>query len=394
MNPKRSILFLQVTVGVLASGYGVMFTMLDDWRDRYGIAESKLGIIVAVGFFTSFAAQMTIAPMADKGFARRLLTLGVLANVVGALVMAEGTTLNAFLTGRFLMGIGAGMAIPAIRRIVVVADPQNIGRNLGRGVSIEVGGFALGPLLSALTVDKFGLAAPFLVITVVLAACAIAMPLLHIPETPVEDRPTERFAIDLLTNRALVGAIMIGLALFLMIGTFDPLWAVMMEDMNAPNWVGNGGIAIFGLPWIVFGTIGGKVAERHGPFRVSALGLGLGALYMFAYGSLNSPYLMLGLAFSQSILDALTVTGTGIAVAQVAPIERQAGAAGLLGGLQTLTGGIAATLAGFTYEHFGRTFAFSITGTVMAMLVALGCVLAGPVWMRKPVNSGFVAPPQ
>ena len=394
MNPKRSILFLQVTVGVLASGYGVRFTMLDDWRDRYGIAESKLGIIVAVGFFTSFAAQLTIAPMADKGFARRLLTLGVLANVVGALVMAEGTTFSAFLTGRFLMGIGAGMAIPAIRRIVVVADPQNIGRNLGRGVSIEVGGFALGPLLSALTVDKFGLAAPFLVITVVLAACAIAMPLLHIPETPVEDRPTERFAIDLLKNRALVGAIMIGLALYLMIGTFDPLWAVMMEDMNAPNWVGNGGIAIFGLPWILFGTIGGKVAERHGPFRVSALGLGLGALYMFAYGSLNSPYLMLSLAFSQSILDALTVTGTGIAVAQVVPIERQAGAAGLLGGLQTLMGGIAATLAGFTYEHFGRTFAFSITAALMAMLVALGCVLAGPVWMRKPVNSGLVAPPQ
>ncbi len=394
MNPKRSILFLQVTVGVLASGYGVMFTMLDDWRDRYGIAESKLGIIVAVGFFTSFVAQLTIAPMADKGFARRLLTLGVLANVVGALVMAEGTTLNAFLTGRFLMGIGAGMAIPAIRRIVVVADPQNIGKNLGRGVSIEVGGFALGPLLSAVTVGRFGLAAPFLVITVVLTACVIAMPLLHIPETPVEDRPTERFALDLLKNRALVGAIMIGLALYLMIGTFDPLWAVMMKDMNAPNWVGNGGIAIFGLPWILFGTVGGKIAERHGPFRVSALGLGLGAVYMFAYGALGSPYLMLSLAFSQSILDALTVTGTGIAVAQVAPIERQAGAAGLLGGLQTLTGGIAATLAGFTYEHFGRTIAFSITGAVMAMLVAFGCVLAGPVWMRRPVNSGLVTPAQ
>lgn len=392
MNPKRSILFLQVTIGVLASGYGVMFTMLDDWRDKYSITESKLGLIVAVGFFTSFAAQLTIAPMADKGFARRLLTLGVLANVVGALIMGEGTTLNAFLTGRFLMGVGAGMAIPAIRRIVVVADPQNLGKNLGRGVSIEVGGFALGPLLSAVTVGRFGLAAPFLVIAVVLVVCAVALPFLHIPETPVEDRPTERFAIDLLKNRALVGAIMIGLALYLMIGTFDPLWAVMMRDMNAPNWIGNAGIAIFGLPWILFGTVGGKIAERHGPFRVSALGLGLGAVYMFAYGSLGSPYLMLGLGLSQSVLDSLTVTGTGIAVAQVAPIERQAGAAGLLGGLQTLMGGIAATLAGITYEHFGRTVAFSITGVVMAMLVALGCVLAGPVWMRKPVNSGLVAP--
>lgn len=371
-----------------------MFTMLDDWRDKYGIAESKLGLIVAVGFFTSFVAQLTIAPMADKGFARRLLTLGVLANVIGALVMAEGTVLTALLAGRFLMGVGAGMAIPAVRRIIVVTDPENMGRNLGRGVSIEVGGFAVGPLLSAVTVDKFGLAAPFLIITAVLAVCMIAIPLLHIPETPEEDRPAERFALDLLKIRPLVGAIMIGLALYLMIGTFDPLWAVMMKDLNAPNWVGNAGIAIFGLPWILFGTVGGRIAQRHGPFRISALGLGLGAAYMFAYSALDSPYTMLALGVTHSALDALTVTGTGIAVAQVAPIERQAGASGLLGGLQTLTGGIAATLAGITYEHFGRTVAFSITGTVMAILVALGCLLAGPVWMRKPVNSELGSAPQ
>jgi hypothetical protein len=36
------------------------------------------------------------------------------------------------------MGLGAGIAIPAIKRIVIVSDRENIGRNLGRGVSIEV----------------------------------------------------------------------------------------------------------------------------------------------------------------------------------------------------------------------------------------------------------------
>jgi len=387
---KRTILLLQVAVGVLAAGYGVMFTMLDDWRDQYGIQETGLGFIVAVGFFTSFVAQLTIAPLADKGFSRRLMTLGLIANVIGALAMAQGSTMTTFICGRFLMGMGAGMAIPAIKRIVVVADPEHLGANMGRGLSIEVGGFAVGPIISALTVDTFGLAAPFLIIATVLAVMAITVWRIQIHETPVEDRTTERFAIDLLKIRPLLGAIMIGLALYLMIGTFDPLWVVMMDDLQAPNWVANAGISIFGLPFILFGTQGGRIAQRYGPFRVSALGLIIGAGYMTMYGLLGKPYLMLGFGISQSIVDSLTVTGTGIAVAQVSPVERQAGASGLLGGLQTLTGGVAATLAGVTYEHFGRATAFGATAVVMVLMVTTGCILAGPKWMRRPTDSAII----
>ena len=144
------------------------------------------------------------------------------------------------------------------------------------------------------------------------------------------------------------------------------------------------------LPFILFGTQGGRIAQRYGPFRVSALGLVLGAGYMTMYGFLGSPYLMLGFGVTQSIVDSLTVTGTGIAVAQVAPVERQAGASGLLGGMQTLTGGIAATLAGVTYEHFGRAAAFSATAVVMVVMVVTGCFLAGPKWMGKPTDSAVV----
>ncbi len=371
-------------MGVLAAGYGVMFTMLDDWRSEYGIQETGLSMIIAIGFFTSFVAQLTIAPLADKGHARKLLSLGMLANAVGAVVMAFGESLPTFLLGRFVMGLGAGIAIPAIKRIVIVSDPENIGRNLGRGVSIEVAGFAIGPVISALTVDAFNLAAPFIIITALTMVFGVIISQLNISETAVEDRTDERFALDLLKLRPVLGSILVGLALYVMIGVYDSLWVIMMDDLQAPNWVGNAGVALFGLPWIFFGTLGGKIAQRHGPLRVSAFGLALGALYMTSYGFLSMPYLMLGIGLSQSILDSLTVTGIGIAVAQATPPERQAGASGLLGGMQTLTGGISAVAAGVSYEHFGQAFAFSATGMVMALLVTVGCVLAGKQWLRKP----------
>ena len=391
MHTRRLILTLQFAMGVLAAGYGVMFTMLDDWRSEFGIQETGLSMIIAVGFFTSFVAQLTIAPLADKGHARKLLSLGMLANALGAVIMALGESLPAFLLGRFVMGLGAGIAIPAIKRIVIVSDRENIGRNLGRGVSIEVAGFAIGPVIAALTVDTFNLAAPFIIITVLTMIFGIIISRLNISETAAEDRTNERFALDLLKLRPVFGSILVGLALYVMIGVYDSLWVIMMDDLQAPNWVGNAGVALFGLPWIIFGTLGGKIAQRHGPLRVSAFGLGLGALYMTSYGFLSMPYLMLGIGLSQSILDSLTVTGIGIAVAQATPPERQAGASGLLGGMQTLTGGISAVAAGTMYEHLGQAFAFSTTGIVMALLVTVGCVLAGKKWLQKPLPALVVS---
>ena len=372
-------------MGVLASGYGVMFTMLDDWRAEYGIQETGLSMIIAVGFFTSFFAQLTIAPYADRGHARKLMTVGMAANAAGALIMAFGSSLPLFLLGRFVMGVGAGIAIPAIKRIVIVSDPENVGGNLGRGVSIEVGGFAIGPVIAALTVDSINLAAPFILIAVLITVAGIIISRLNITETAVEDRTEERFAIDLLKNRAVLGSILVGVALYVMIGVYDSLWVIMMDDLKAPHWVGNAGVALFGLPWIFFGALGGRIAQKHGPLRVSAFGLALGSLYMTSYGFMTMPYLMLGVGLTQSMLDSLTVTGIGVAVAQATPPERQAGASGLLGGMQTLMGGLAAMSAGTMYEHFGQKFAFTATGVAMALLVSLGCFLVGKKWLRKPV---------
>jgi MFS family permease len=385
VHTKRLILTLQIAMGVLASGYGVMFTMLDDWRSEFGIQETGLSMIIAVGFFTSFIAQLTIAPYADRGHARKLMTVGMAANAAGALIMAFGSSLPMFLLGRFVMGVGAGIAIPAIKRIVIVSDPENMGGNLGRGVSIEVGGFAIGPVIAALTVDSINLAAPFILIAVLITIAGVIIARLDITETAIEDRVEERFAIDLLKNRAVLGSILVGVALYVMIGVYDSLWVIMMDDLKAPHWVGNAGVALFGLPWIFFGALGGRIAQKHGPLRVSAFGLALGSLYMTSYGFMTMPYLMLGVGLTQSMLDSLTVTGIGVAVAQATPTERQAGASGLLGGLQTLMGGVAAMSAGTMYEHFGQKFAFTATGVAMAILVSLGCFLVGKKWLRKPV---------
>ena len=52
-------------------GYGALFSMLDDIRDEYGDRRDALGAVIGIGFFAGFLAQVLIAPLADRGHARR-----------------------------------------------------------------------------------------------------------------------------------------------------------------------------------------------------------------------------------------------------------------------------------------------------------------------------------
>ena len=172
----------------MSTTYGVMFTMLDDYRDEYGISESGLGFVLAIGFFSAFLSQISIAPLADRGRAKALMVTGFLFVIIGCLIMGFGETFPILVLGRSLMGIGGGMALPALRKIVIVADPENLGGNLGKLLSVDIAGFALGPVISVLTVDTFGIAAPFIIISTAVFVVTMILIRVDVPETALADR--------------------------------------------------------------------------------------------------------------------------------------------------------------------------------------------------------------
>ena len=383
---------LLFAIGTSSCLYGVMFTMLDDYRNNFGIAESALGFIVGVGFFTSFLGQVSIAPLADRGRARRLIILGLTLEVIGCIGMAFGETFLILLVSRIIMGFGAGAALPALRRVIIVADPENFGRNLGRILSFEVAGFAAGPVFSVVLTAPFGIPGPFIFLATTISLFVLVISRIKVPETAKENHPTERFAIDLLKNRAIASGILIGVALFFMIGVFDSLWVLMMDDLDAAQWMANVGVSVFVLPLILLGPFGGKFVQRIGPYRAGGFGMILGALFMAGYGLMPTPALMMIVFFFHSTNDGFFVTGAGVAVGTSAPLERQAGAQGLLGGMETLAGGVAASFAGVAYDHLGRATTFIGTGAIMLVLIASARILAGDNWhVRNVVPKSAVA---
>jgi MFS family permease len=149
----------------------------------------------------------------------------------------------------------------------------------------------------------------------------------------------------------------------------------MMDDMTAPTWVANLGISLFAFPMIFLAPIGGRMTQKVGPFKASIVGLSIASLFMVMYGVLWSPYPMLLIGVLHGVVDGLTITGGSAAIAIVAPRERLASAQGLFGGLQTLTGGIAAVAAGTAYGIIGRA-TFVWCAIIMLVFIAVGAWLA------------------
>ncbi|MGI9645916.1 MAG: MFS transporter [Ilumatobacteraceae bacterium] len=380
-------------LGFLAAGYGVLFTITDDYKNEYGIDAGAIGVVIGIGFIAGFLAQVLIAPLADRGHARTVVLAGVAINAFGLLLMALGTSLVPILIGRFISGLGIGAASPAIRRIVILADPDNLGQNLGRLLAIEVFGFAMGPAISAVLVGAFGIPAPFIVV----GACTLVLvpfvARVHVTETVESDR--RRLAFDLLRIRPFAGAVVLGGAVFVMIGAFDALLALVHDDLGTAEWIANVGITLFALPLIFLGPPGGKLAQTFGPFRLATIGLLGGAMFMFLYGVLPTGGLIFAVAMVHALSDGLTISSTGVAVGMVIPEERQAGAQGVLGAGQAMSAGVMAIATGMVYEHLGRTAAYTMCAVVMVAMVALGAWLARPAWtLTRPTGVPVATTPQ
>lgn len=313
--------------------------------------------------------------------------IGIVAEVVGLLIMAVGHHVLVLLAARVMMGVGAGTALPSIRRIVILSDRENLGSNVGTLLAADVAGFATGPAISAVLVGPFGIAAPFLVIAALTAAFVPMLVRVHVEERRVEAGTEARFAFDLLRNRPYVAALCMGAAVFFMIGTFDSLWVIVLDDLHTAEWIANLGIVMFAVPMFFLGSIGGRLAQRVGPFRVGTLGLLAGASFLIAYGNAPTGMMIFWISLVHAICDGLTVSSSGVAVGLVAPPERQAGAQGLLGGTQTLTGGVAALIAGSLYDAHGRAASYGVAATAMVLLVVAARWFAGDAFHRRPVAS-------
>ena len=390
--PRRwELLPYYALVATATMSLGAVFTMLAEFRDQLGFSESSLGLMVAMGFFAAFFSQVGLARFADRGHAKAMIRLGLVALVMSLFAMTVSTELWQFVLARMLLGVGIGTILPAVRRIVIAFDPEHVGANIGLLGSFDVSGFVLGPLLSAVLVETLGFRAPFVVLGIATAAFLPAVA--RMPADTGAIAHEERVVRGLLRRRGIQAALIVAMGWFAMIGTFEAVWAVLLTDRGAETWLIGLTLSIIVAPMIVLAPFGGRLAQRHGPLRVAAVGVLATVPCVVVYGFIESIAVLTVFALLQGFGDAVTFPASQVGAAMAAGPTELASAQGLLGASLELTAGVMALVAGVVYDHWGAELLFSLTGAVMVVGVVVALALARPLAAeRHPTVYGSPVP--
>ena len=133
---------------LMSSGAMVIFPLLPTLQSQLGISTADIGYVAAAGFAASLAAELLVAPFADRGRARTMGVAGVVLMTAALLGSALATETWQLVAGRALGGLGLGVFMAAASALLVRADPARAGEALGRLGAAELAGIALGPLAS------------------------------------------------------------------------------------------------------------------------------------------------------------------------------------------------------------------------------------------------------
>jgi MFS family permease len=369
---QRRLLPYCVVTGSMSLGYGSIYTLLADLRDRYGFTEAELGIITAAGFLAGFVAQLTLARLADRGRARLLVRGGILVAMAAMVGSAVATTFWVFLVTRLLLGLGSGAVGPAMRRIVITRDPDAVGANLGRLASFDVAGFVLGPLVAGFMAEAFGIRAPFIFLAGVFVVVFVLASRLDL-RAGVAGEHSRRALRVLIGQPAIQATLAASIAFYLTVGMFEAIWAVLLRDRGAETWLIALTLSMFTVPMIFLAPIGGRQAQARGPLRVVAISLSVAIVCTFSYGVLPALWMLLAVSIVHAMADSFTMPSNQVAAALGSPPEHLSAAQGLLGATGLAAAGLTGLVAGFVYEEAGR---FAVcTGTAALMLVFLTVAL-------------------
>jgi MFS family permease len=355
--------------GTVTLGYGSIYALLADLRDKYGFSEAQLGVITAAGFLTGLLAQLFLARQADRGRAAAMVRGGLLAATAAMVGSAIAGDFWTFLVSRILLGLGSGAVSPAIRRIVVADSAEKLGNNLGRLASFELAGFVLGPVVAAVIAQFFGVKAPFIVLAGVFLLALVGSNMLNLSAGAQSEEP--RVIRRLLVIPTMRAALASCVAFYITVGTFEAVWAVLLRDHGASTWLIGLTLSLFTVPMIFLAPLGGRLSQQKGPMRVASVSIAAATVCTFSYGVLPSLWLLLGVSLLHAFADSFTMPANAVAAAMAGSVADASSSQGLLGATGLAAAGISGLASGYVYEHLGRAALFSGAAAVMAVFLVL-----------------------
>lgn len=351
-------------IATLATGIGVIFSLLAVIQDRYGFPTWSLGLLAGIPFAMTLFGNIWLTPLADRGWERRLISLGCLLLVLSLLWMVFAVELWQWVAARALMGVAEGVSVGAARRVMLSWSPNRHGQALGSLMMAMLAGILIGPVLGGV-LNEFGWAIPFLVPA---AAGVVVLALLPSVRPGEYERPTLRLTRRHLTALpGFLSGLLLAASNWLYIGVIDAIWSRYMTDLGARPWLVGVGFLVISVPAILLVPFSGRLADRVNPIRLALVSAVIGLPLLAGYGLVSAvlPLLVVG-GLHAACWAFVTLPGQA-AVARAAPASQAAEAQGLVEAYGFVLAAAGAFAAAPIYEAAGPRSLFLITAASVAL---------------------------
>jgi predicted MFS family arabinose efflux permease len=177
--------------------------------------------------------------------------------------------------------------------------------------------------------------------------------------------------------------VLLNVALFFPVGLYDAILDRYMTDRGASNVLIGISFTMYGIPFALLATRGGRLADRRGAFRLSLVALAFVVPLTALYGWLTVPVIIMCGFFIEGSIQAVGVPASQAVVAAAAPFGRASAAQGLAGSLNLLAAAVSAFAGPVVYERWGPGAAFTSAAAVVLLCALLAVARRGQV--TRPV---------
>lgn len=254
-------------------------------KDDFSLNFSQIGLITLTYQLTASILQPLIGLFADKRPTPLALPSGTLFTLAGLVTLALAHSFPVLLAGAALLGMGSSIFHPEASRVAAMASGGRHGLAQSLFQVGGNGGQALGPLVAALAVSRFGQTSLAVIALLALLAAALLWPVSQWYRehglARLKRRAADGAALTLPRGKAMQG---LGLLLVLMFSKFFYLSSLtsyytfyLIQHYGASVFAAQLHLALF-LASVAAGTMaGGSLGDRFGRKNVIWFSI-LGAL--------------------------------------------------------------------------------------------------------------------
>ncbi|KVV38255.1 MFS transporter [Burkholderia ubonensis] len=285
----RLVLLLAAAAGLAVAPLYYSQPMLGVLGPDLGASERAVGLVPTLTQLGYALGILLLAPLGDR-FDRRRVIVTKAAALVGALLLAAAApSIGLLLAASFAIGLSATMAQDVVPAAATLAHDAHRGRTVGTVMTGLLMGILLSRVVSGFVAENLGWRTMF----VIAAASVAAIGVVAARGLP-RFEPTTR-----LPYRALMGSLgelwrrhpalrRAALAQGLLSVGFSAFWSTLAVMLHgAPFHLGSAAAGAFGLAGAagaLAAPVAGRLADHHGPERITRLGIGIATLSFAVMG--------------------------------------------------------------------------------------------------------------